>query len=559
MPKRTKKTKCTKSTKTSARGKHLVVATPSGKKFFVSSATSPRGEKWMNVRQGQDSAWCPYSSFRGSGSDAMNQLADQGVVAIGSDWKSIRDQAAQLKNFPPKPLIQQPGWSGDHFAMPDGTVFSPKGASKAIVLFQREPLKCASSGTPKGWRDGVAKPLIGQHLASFMLMTALAPPLLSLTSRVGNFGYELVGDGGKGKSTLQQIMSSVAGGALPSAPGVYWINCNATANGLERAMPVHSDHPMILEEAALYAASGNGRSRGSAFNELVFRLSDGKTKSRFNQHQQTSHRFIYVMSSNQSLAEVLHGRHSGETDAAADRLMTFRIGDDRPYGIFDFLPGDYTDGADFAESLKTAIGQHYGLALPYFARRLVQDRADNENRLRRRIKRHLAKFQREVGANANDGSEGRVIEAFGLSYAAGMIAKGYNILPSGFKCLAAAKACYNLYRTTVRPLLPLPQRLVEIAKRRDVVDLDGGLMKMSDAKLRRAKPFLRTTRSGRREILFTQLQRDWFFPDFREIRRDPTFGNWFKSDRKRSTVRRFVRQGEKKDPVYRFFLPDDDD
>lgn len=125
-----------------------------------------------------------------------------------------------------------------------------------------------------------------------------------------------------------------------------------------------------------------------------------------------------------------------------------------------------------------------------------------------------------------------------------------------FQCLAAAKAYYNLYRAAVRPLLPLPQRLIEIARRTDVIDLDNGLIKMSDATLKRAPPFRRTTRSSRREILFIQAQRGRFFPDFREIKRDRAFSRWFKCDKKRSTVRQ-LRQGNKKDPVYRFFLPDD--
>lgn len=102
-----------------------------------------------------------------------------------------------------------------------------------------------------------------------------------------------------------------------------------------------------------------------------------------------------------------------------------------------------------------------------------------------------------------------------------MIAKGYRVLPAGFKCLAAAKACYNLYRAAVRPLLPLPQRLSEIARRGDVINLDQGVTKMSAAQLRRAGPFLHTTRSGRIELLFTQAQRDRFFPDFTEIKRNP--------------------------------------
>lgn len=112
------------------------------------------------------------------------------------------------------------------------------------------------------------------------------------------------------------------------------------------------------------------------------------------------------------------------------------VDDDRPHGIFDFLPDQYGSGAQFAEALKVAISENYGLAFPRFIRRLVKDRSTDEAKLKDRIQRYIKDFRAEVGADLN---EDRVSGAFGLSYAAGMLAKDYGVLPRKFKCMAAAK------------------------------------------------------------------------------------------------------------------------
>ena len=75
--------------------------------------------------------------------------------------------------------------------------------------------------------------------------------LVWLTSRVGSFGFELVGEKGIGKSTLQYLMSSVLGGAIQGADGNYWVTLDTTVNALEDTMAEHSDLPIIFDEAGL--------------------------------------------------------------------------------------------------------------------------------------------------------------------------------------------------------------------------------------------------------------------------------------------------------------------
>jgi hypothetical protein len=490
-----------------------------------------------------------------NGSDAQRRLADCGMVIIGGEWAPVRDAVPKLRRFPPRPLVECPGWSGEHFALADGRVFSPTGSDGPIVLFATDKLKCLKAGSPTGWKGGICRPLAGQQLCVFMMCAVFAAPLLNFTDRSDNFGFEIVGEPGVGKSTLQQLMATVAGGASPSSPGHYWVDCQTTANALEPTMMAHSDQPLIMEEAALYAAGESNASRGSNMNELAFKLARGSSKARLGGGQQTEHRLVYILSSNRSLAEVLAGRHRAEATAASDRLITLRLSEDRQFGIFDYIPAEYPSASAFAEALKATAAEHYGHAFPRFIRLLVARRSRDEGQLRRWIRSRLEEFRRAVAADLDDGSALRVVDSFGLCYVAGRLAQRFKILPVSFDCLRAAVTCYNLHREEARPLLQLPRRLSWLAQLDGVVDLDSGRPRLTDSQLHAVTAFLRTTRQGRREILFTQTSRDRFFPDFEALKRDPENTQWFKSEKGRDTARRFIREGGKKDPVYRFYLP----
>jgi uncharacterized protein (DUF927 family) len=159
------------------------------------------------------------------------------------------------------PLLDRSGWTKRYFALPSGEVFSPAGAKKAVALFPADPGLCRWAGKALLWKRGVPGRLAGQHVASFAVMTAFATPILALAREVGNFGFEIIGAKGNGKSTLLQILASTSGYPFPSADGHYGMSMNATVNGLEIAMQDYADLVMPLDEATLFDASGSAEPR----------------------------------------------------------------------------------------------------------------------------------------------------------------------------------------------------------------------------------------------------------------------------------------------------------
>src|SRR5262249_42964603 len=153
----------------------IVVSCDHGRKFRLSGLTSPAGGEWVKVRHRSRDAYVPMSKFSGTSTDAIKHLATAGIYVIGPrEAAAIRDAVQELKSFPPRPLIERPGRTGPHFAMPDGRVFSPPGSEEAIVLFTPDPAKCSAKGIGREWRDQLCKPLIGQHLCVFAFCFAFA-------------------------------------------------------------------------------------------------------------------------------------------------------------------------------------------------------------------------------------------------------------------------------------------------------------------------------------------------------------------------------------------------
>ena len=114
----------------------------------------------------------------------------RGIVLVkNAAWAGVLAKVEEMDSFPHRNWVEQTGWTNDLFALPDGSV---PGAKNAVALF--EPASYVSSkGTIDDWLTHTAEPLIGQKLLSFLLMTALAAPILRLTNRAGIFGFEIVG------------------------------------------------------------------------------------------------------------------------------------------------------------------------------------------------------------------------------------------------------------------------------------------------------------------------------------------------------------------------------
>lgn len=543
-----------------------VIRAQNGKTFVVEGVKCLRGMEYIKVGDGETTAYAPYAEFGISCGQAAQTLSEAGLIIVDrAVWARIRYAISGFSpsGFKPRPLIDRPGWTKGHFALADGDVFSPVGKKKAETLFCPERRLCRKAGSGLAWKRGVAGRLVGQHLASFILMTAFAAPLLGLARKVGNFGFEIIGAPGKGKSTLQQILASTAGYPFADGNGHYGMSLNATANGLEAEMIKYADMVMPLEESTLFAAGGSAGMRSSSFAGLMFRMADGSTKSRglgANSSRQVIVRFIAVMSGNDASADVQARGGRKVSTADTDRMITLRLADDCPYGTFEFLPNGFASSGALADAIKSAISKNYGLAIRRFLRCLVNECAANEAKLKRSIRRWMAKFRARVGVDSNDGSAKRLVSAFGLVYAAGLLAKRYGILPDRFECFAAARHCFRLHFGSARILPPFRERLLKSIEQHGVIDLDEvALTKMTGEELVAVPVFLKTNKSGDREAIFTRKALLRAFPDWLQIEDTVEVGEVHSHDKKRHTRKRRVRLNSKFEWAYCFTLPDGDE
>lgn len=524
-------------------------------KIKVRGATAPSGAPYLYLTACGASAWLHRGLFRGGGRAAEEALAARNIVLLGNEWTTCKSKALKVTEFPPRPLIEHPGWDANYFALADGTVISPPAVSpqKPVVLFSPVLGRGRTKGTTEEWLRAVAVPLAGQQLAKFIIMAMFAAPLLRIVNRAGNFGFELAGPKGVGKSTLQILASSVAGPALSPSGNNYWRSANATAAGLEGVMAEHADMPLVIEETNLFAAGESDRNRAAKLNELVFRLSDGSVKARYHDHAQRRFRFIYLTSTNEPLEQILGGHRAAVSDAAADRLLTLPIGSDRPHGIFDYVPKRYFDAAEFAAALTRGASRRFGTAMRTFLEGLVEARFEDADALKRTIEGSLARFRTAVGADMNSGSATRVADVFGLVYAAGILAKQFGALPDKWNCLTAARAAYELNRSTVTAM-SYRDRILRLARAKGVLDLSKGLPSLSDADLE-ALPGLVGGRNGRRELLLTPKALERAFPDRRALFRDEHIQRMMVTDEGRKTVKRRLRDNHSPERVHCFRLP----
>jgi len=509
-------------------------------RFRVKGQISIQGTRYVMVRQGEAAVRFPLAEFMIDLRSVKAKLATGRVVLIGKAWSAFRDEVAALDDFRQKHLLEEVGWNGNCFGLPDGQVFAPLG-TKAVAVYERS-YRCESSGDHQGWMSSVAEPLEGQHLAVFLLTTAFVAPLLKLHSRTGNFGFELVGPPGKGKSTLLYVVASAVGRAIGEG-NRYWNTCLTTANALEKKARVSSDLPLLLDDATAFAADQSGGVRGNAVKQLVHSLSHAETKDRWTGGPQKHFRLTFLMTSNLPLAEVLASVATSEAGATADRLLTLDLGV-RENRNFDFVPEEYDDSKAFACKLEQAILSNFGTAMPVFLRGLVAHRAGDEQRLRQGIADRIETFIDRVKADRADGSAVRVAEAFAFPYVAGKLAQRYGALPKNLDVEEAAITAYRLFLASTERI-SYPNRVIAFLGDPTMVNIDAqGLEHVSDEMFYATPGFIRINRDGDREHLVKIDAFKRAFPDWRTV-----LGHWdlkglFYPDGKHRGSKREVRKGK---------------
>jgi hypothetical protein len=512
---------------------------------MVSGATAPSKARWLYFQKREQTAWIPETTLALDERTAKRRLVSSGITLVGPAWKRALEMVDTLTDFPPVDLVEQPSWAGNSFALVDGTVVSPAHASDPPIAFETDPSKCRLGGSFEGWQTEVLRPLKNQSIPLSMLAFALAAPLLELSGRSENFGIELVGEPRCGKSICQFLMASMIGGTKNDSQGKYWITGDATLDGSESMMRLHSGMVMIINEANLFYADLSASARGTKLKALAFRLAQGHDKARFQGEKPASYRFIYVISSNAPLATLIPHQDSASAKAALDRLMTLRIDEKRPFKLFDFLPDGFDDSEVLANTLERAAQKHHGHAIRKFLQGLVEARAANPDRLVRRIRRLMAKFRSKAGLEGSGGYNSRIADAFALAYAAGELARRYGVFPEDIRCGQALAKTYALVANTRASELTLDERLRSLALLPGAVDLDCSEMtRMNDAEFQAVPVFFRTNRAGERETLAQRRYLDQAVPGWQKLLSEAGVKTVHARDTDRVTIKRKVRKGQ---------------
>ena len=488
------------------------------RQLTVKGAVSSSGKRYITVREGKTRVRFALTDMVIEPKKVRATLANAGIILFGRAYSALQQEVEAIEHFAPKNLLERAGWNGECFGMPDGQVFAPRG-HKAVALYPIDRDRCAQAGTLDTWLAKVAEPVAGQTIAEFVLMAAFCGPILRHSRRTTNIGFELVGEKGKGKSTLLYLMASVAGRGVGDIPR-YWNTCSTTVVALERKARNSSDMPLILDDATAFAADQVGASRGASFKAFVFNLSHGEVKDRATDDSpQQAYRLLYFITSNLPLSSVLSDVAELEAGAAADRLLTLDLGV-RNNRNFDFIPSEDRDGAAYAARLELAIRENHGTAMPHFVMKLVEEHSKSADALRDAIEARVEAFIEHVQADRSDGSAFRVAQAFGLVAAAGRLAKRFGCLPQNFDPERSVTAAYQLFLASTKRVTRR-DRLLAYLSRPSFIDIDGRKGPfITDEEFETAPGFIRAHRSGKREHLVRKQMFKSAFPDWKAILRD---------------------------------------
>ncbi len=262
--------------------------------------------------------------------------------------------------------------------------------------------------TTKKHATGVAGRAIGNNYLLFGISFGLAGPFMYPLGLRG-MGCHIFGDSSSGKTSVLEAAASVWGHGHN-----FLCTWNLTANGMETVCAEHTDTLLALDEISEVDPRD--------LNRVAYSVINGQGKIRSDRSGQARAPMLW------RVALLSTGEHSVRA-RLAEAGITIKTGQElrlvdlpvtgEKFGIFSNLHGA-SDGAEFANQLRTAASQSYGHAGPMIVRAIMErDWAD----LRDRHQKIITCF------SASNTQEARVAEMFAAVALAGEIAVHAGIVP----------------------------------------------------------------------------------------------------------------------------------
>jgi putative DNA primase/helicase len=370
----------------------------------------------------------PMHLLKGNGDEMRGELLNLGVRINLDAKKYLNSWLMQQKPERRTIAATRTGWhsNGQAFVMPNKTIGDDKVRFQSEYAAQDDFIQ---QGDIHNWRKQVAQRCSGNPILLLSVSAAFAAPLLLKAKQqsAGGGGIHLIGKSSNGKTTALQVAASVWGG-----PG-YVRAWRATANGLEATAAALNDSLLVLDEIS----ECDPREIGA----IIYALANGQGKQRAkrNGSSRDSFRWRTIVLSSGERTLSAHMQEAGQQVKAGQEARLLNIpATDRLYGAFDNLHG-LTDGRAFADSMKQAINQFYGVAGPEFVKKLLEDKGN--------LSELYVTFCKLSGFYSSDGIENRAAGLFALIALAGEKATEYGL--TGWhegEALEAAIELFNAWR-----------------------------------------------------------------------------------------------------------------
>ena len=334
------------------------------------------GTKWLRVGFRGNWAFGRLSDLITESSTFFAQLARSDVTILNSGLRTELTSQAQDAVFEKKAYVMDRfGWHGRSYIWPGSTLPKQIDGLRTIDGLATSHEAWSTAGSFPEWQAGVQRLVDGQALPTFVLGCAFAALILPFVGIDDNLGFDLCGRTSIGKSKLMRLAASVFGSR--KALLRRW---DTTVNALEPAMAAAGDGLLLLDELNLFLDSVSDAPR--QLGNAIHKLSQGSEKDRLTSPTttQTTHRFVFLSTTNQPITDVVKVIGPDRTAAIAVRMPTIPADAGTGHGVFDTLPAGCSDGAEAIRQITLLAEQHYGWAGRAFIDRLEHELATSFRR-----------------------------------------------------------------------------------------------------------------------------------------------------------------------------------
>ena len=365
--------------------------------------------------------------------------------------KSAREQLLDLldKRKPTTATfraVTRLGWNRGAFVLPNEIIgHSDEHLEPSFrQLDQQQLAKYRVKYTLQDWQRNIGNLCSGNSRLMFCASLALTGPILPLVGGPRSGGFQLFGNPETGKTAAAMVAGSVWGCHVSPErrENGFAESWHTTAGKVEITALAHNETVLLLDETK--RAARKDKERAEAVLGISFDLAEVTERERLtNPGSARGWRLYFLSTSNYSLAKLATRGGLEIDDAELGRLVDIP-NPNAGHGTYEKLHG-FAAGQEFTDKLKIRCRKFCGAVGCAFVGKLVQDRANDADRLKQFLKSQRQAYLRAINAKAQAEQLkplNRASGRFATVFAAGSLAIKYRIfLWDQAELLRAILAC----------------------------------------------------------------------------------------------------------------------